>query len=154
RDAVADAADTLGVQVRRMFDPSLHGHPAFAHAPTGDLSVTERVSSRLLALPCANELEDWQLERIASVVQLAHGTVWRRGRGCAPGSVGRWRSRPPNGRIGVPATIVSGATGLLPGVNAPTAAPSPTVTPGSTTEPQPTSACFWKTTGSIVTLRR
>jgi dTDP-4-amino-4,6-dideoxygalactose transaminase len=71
RDAAVESAGVLGVQVRKMFDPSLHRHPAFAGAACGDLSVTESVSSRLLALPCANSLEDWQLERIASILDLS-----------------------------------------------------------------------------------
>ncbi|MEA2481340.1 MAG: hypothetical protein QOJ07_3262 [Thermoleophilaceae bacterium] len=71
RDAAFDAAGPLGVQVRKTFDPSLHRHPAFAGALRGDLRVTESISSRLLALPCANSLDDWQLERIVSILDLA-----------------------------------------------------------------------------------
>ena len=71
RDAVIESADLLGVQVRKMFDPSLHDHPAFAGAARGDLTVTEQTSARLMALPCANDLEEWQLERIASILELA-----------------------------------------------------------------------------------
>jgi dTDP-4-amino-4,6-dideoxygalactose transaminase len=71
RDAALEAAEVIGVQVRTMFDPPLHRHPAFAGAAAGDLSVTDDVASRLLALPCANTLEEWQLERIAAVAGLA-----------------------------------------------------------------------------------
>jgi dTDP-4-amino-4,6-dideoxygalactose transaminase len=71
RDRALEAASVLGVQARPGFDPPLHHHPAFVQAARGSLAVTDDVASRLLLLPCANALDEWQLERIGAVLDLA-----------------------------------------------------------------------------------
>jgi dTDP-4-amino-4,6-dideoxygalactose transaminase len=59
------------IEVRRCWDPALHEHPAFAHAPHGDdLTVTEQIASRSITLPMANRLGPRQIERIAQLMEL------------------------------------------------------------------------------------
>lgn len=70
RAAAVEVAAALGVQVRTCFDPPLHRHEAFGSAPrAGELTVTEDLASRALSLPLANDLAEWQVERIALVAR-------------------------------------------------------------------------------------
>ena len=57
RDAVVDAAERDGIQLRRYFSVPLHQMGAFAgHATVGDLACTEGLAARALSLPMANDL--------------------------------------------------------------------------------------------------
>ena len=71
RDRVVALAPAHGVEVRTMHDPALHTHPAFKHAPSGPLPVTEAAAARALALPMANTLADEAIARIAGLVHAA-----------------------------------------------------------------------------------
>jgi dTDP-4-amino-4,6-dideoxygalactose transaminase len=70
RSAVVAAGAASGVEVRCYFSPPLHLMPAFAHCVrAGDLSVTEDLSTRMLSLPMANDLNSHDVARVLAVVR-------------------------------------------------------------------------------------
>jgi dTDP-4-amino-4,6-dideoxygalactose transaminase len=73
RTRALELAPIHSVQVRTMHAPPLHRHPAFAARGRGDLTTTELLSGRALALPMANDLPGTAIERIAALVAEASG---------------------------------------------------------------------------------
>jgi dTDP-4-amino-4,6-dideoxygalactose transaminase len=73
RAAALQAAAELDVEVRTLWDPPLHRHPVWAHQPAehGDLTITEQLATRMLALPMATDLDPGELDRAAEVVHRA-----------------------------------------------------------------------------------
>ena len=72
RERAVTLADVHRIEIRTMFEPPLHRHPAFARAPAGGtLAVTEAVARRTLSLPMANTLGPRQLARLTAFIDAA-----------------------------------------------------------------------------------
>jgi dTDP-4-amino-4,6-dideoxygalactose transaminase len=73
RAQVLAAADAAAVEVRTYFDPPLHRLAPFAScARVGALDVTDWAAERCLSLPMANDIDEAELDAIATVVREAH----------------------------------------------------------------------------------
>lgn len=70
RDRLLIAAELADIEVRVYFDPPMHRVAPFtAFSRIGDLTVTESLSRRIVALPMANDISASALERIATLVR-------------------------------------------------------------------------------------
>jgi dTDP-4-amino-4,6-dideoxygalactose transaminase len=80
RDALVDAAQRNGVELRRYFSVPLHRMPAFADHPViGELECTEDLARRALSLPMANDLSMTDVDAIvASLVSAPSPDAARR----------------------------------------------------------------------------
>ncbi len=66
--AIEAALHAQGVEVRRWWGDGCHRQPAFAAFPSGDLSVTERLASRVLGLPFHPDLGTADAERVVRLL--------------------------------------------------------------------------------------
>ena len=71
RARLVELAEPHAVQLRTLHDPPLHRHPAYARHPRRDLTVTEDIAARSVAMPMANDLADDEIARIATLVGAA-----------------------------------------------------------------------------------
>jgi FlaA1/EpsC-like NDP-sugar epimerase/dTDP-4-amino-4,6-dideoxygalactose transaminase len=72
RDVLVLALAAEGIDTRSYFDPPVHRQRAYRHVTHDDLSDTEDVSSRILALPMFTDLRDEEVERVADVIAAVH----------------------------------------------------------------------------------
>lgn len=59
------------VESRYWYGGGIHRHRNYRHVPRGTLAETSKVASRLLGLPCAVDLDDADIGRVAMAVKMA-----------------------------------------------------------------------------------
>jgi dTDP-4-amino-4,6-dideoxygalactose transaminase len=66
-----------GVDTRRYFSPPVHRMRAYRGIAdtNGDLPVTDSVSARVLSLPMFDQLQEWEVVRVAEAIQRVRATL-------------------------------------------------------------------------------
>jgi dTDP-4-amino-4,6-dideoxygalactose transaminase len=77
RDAVARALKAEGADTRPYFWPPVHRQTAYAHLDSGDLPVTDWVSSRVVSLPLWRDIPAGAVETVVEVVANTHAHAER-----------------------------------------------------------------------------
>jgi dTDP-4-amino-4,6-dideoxygalactose transaminase len=61
-----------GVDSRRYYHPPIHRQRAYAHLPTVDMPVTDRMAARVLTVPLWSHMTDEQVDGIAAAIHRLH----------------------------------------------------------------------------------
>ena len=68
------------IEFRFWYGCGVHRHTAFSAAARDDMSVTENIGGRIIGLPMAPDLSQWEMERVVRAVEagsaVAPRTVW------------------------------------------------------------------------------
>ena len=72
RDTLAGALKAEGIDTRPYFWPPVHRQTAYAHLDTGDLPVTDWVSSRVVSLPLWRDIPAGAVETVVEVLSNIH----------------------------------------------------------------------------------
>ena len=74
RDKVIQFLDSQGIQTKAYFYPCIHLHPHYRQRfgfKEGDFPVAEQISKEIIALPIFNQMSDFQIEKVVSVLKQA-----------------------------------------------------------------------------------
>jgi dTDP-4-amino-4,6-dideoxygalactose transaminase len=72
RDTLAQALQAEGIDTRPYFWPPVHRQRAYAHLDTGELPVTDWVSSRVVSLPLWRDIPAGAVETVVEVIATIH----------------------------------------------------------------------------------